>query len=154
VSVAFRRDGDEEHLEPKFEVPIPPGPNRVTARGIAIIHERIAALAADVAALTEETALNAAKRDLRYWRARLATAEVEPAPAGDTVQFGSRVRFVLDGKPREVAIVGHDEADPANGLLAFTAPLARALLGAEAGEFVDFAGREEAIEVVEVLAVA
>lgn len=154
MSVAFRRDGDEEHLEPKFEVPIPPGPNRVTARGIAIIHERIAALAADVAALTEETALNAAKRDLRYWRARLATAEVEPAPAGDTVQFGSRVRFVLDGKPREVAIVGHDEADPANGLLAFTAPLARALLGAEAGEFVDFAGREEAIEVVEVLAVA
>jgi transcription elongation GreA/GreB family factor len=154
VSVAFRRDGDEEHLEPKFEVPIPPGPNRVTARGMAIIHDRIAALAADVAALTEETALNAAKRDLRYWRARLATAEVEPAPAGDTVQFGNRVRFILDGKPREVAIVGHDEADPANGLLAFTAPLARALLGAEAGEFVDFAGREEAIEVVEVLAAA
>lgn len=154
MSVAFRRDGDEEHLEPKFEVPIPPGPNRVTARGMAIIHERIAELAADVAALTEETALNSAKRDLRYWRARLATAEVEPAPAGDTVQFGSRVRFVLDGKPREVAIVGHDEADPANGLLAFTAPLARALLGAEAGEFVDFAGREEAIEVVEVLAAA
>jgi len=152
VSVAFRRDGDEEHLEPKFEVPIPPGPNRVTARGLAIIHERIVTLAANVAALTEETALNAAKRDLRYWRARLATAEVEPAPAGDTVQFGSRVRFILDGKPREVAIVGHDEADPANGLLAFTAPLARALLGAEAGEFVDFAGREEAIEVVEVLA--
>ena len=152
MSVAFRRDGDEEHLEPKFEVPIPPGPNRVTARGLAIIHERIVTLAANVAALTEETALNAAKRDLRYWRARLATAEVEPAPAGDTVQFGSRVRFILDGKPREVAIVGHDEADPANGLLAFTAPLARALLGAEAGEFVDFAGREEAIEVVEVLA--
>jgi transcription elongation GreA/GreB family factor len=150
VSVAFRRDGDEEHLEPKFEVPIPPGPNRVTARGLAIIHERIATLAADVGALTEETALNAAKRDLRYWRTRLATAEVEPAPAGDTVRFGSRVRFVLDGKPRDVTIVGHDEADPANGLLAFTAPLARALLGAEAGEFVDFAGREEAIEVLEV----
>jgi transcription elongation GreA/GreB family factor len=154
VSVAFRRDGDEEHLEPKFEVPIPPGPNRVTARGMAIIHERIATLAADVGALTEETALNAAKRDLRYWRDRLSTAEVEPAPAGDTVQFGSRVRFVLDGKPREVTIVGHDEADPANGLLAFTAPLARALLGAEAGEFVDFAGREETIEVLEVLAPA
>jgi hypothetical protein len=24
MSVAFRRDGDEEHLEPKFELPIPP----------------------------------------------------------------------------------------------------------------------------------
>ena len=26
MSVAFRRDSDEEHLEPKFAVPIPPGP--------------------------------------------------------------------------------------------------------------------------------
>ena len=42
MSVAFRRDGDEEHLEPKFEIPIPPGPNRVTERGLALIEERLA----------------------------------------------------------------------------------------------------------------
>ena len=30
MSVAFRRESDEEHLEPKFELPIPPGPNYVT----------------------------------------------------------------------------------------------------------------------------
>ena len=36
MSVAFRREGDDEHLEPKFELPIPPGPNRVTARGLAL----------------------------------------------------------------------------------------------------------------------
>lgn len=150
MSVAFRRDGDEEHLEPKFEVPIPPGPNLVTARGLVLIHERIAALETEVAALSEETALNAAKRDLRYWRARLATADVQPEPAGDAAMFGSRVRFALDDRERTVSIVGHDEAVPARGLLAFTAPLARALLGAEAGEFVDFNGREEAIEVLEV----
>ena len=35
VSVAFRRESDEEHLEPKFERPIPPGANLVTARGAA-----------------------------------------------------------------------------------------------------------------------
>ena len=33
MSVAFRRESDEEHLEPKFELPIPPGPNLVTPRG-------------------------------------------------------------------------------------------------------------------------
>ena len=38
MSVAFRREGDDEHLEPKFEIPIPPGPNLVTARGAALIH--------------------------------------------------------------------------------------------------------------------
>lgn len=151
MSVAFRRDGDEEHLEPKFEVPIPPGPNLVTARGLERIRERIALLEGEVAVLAEEAALNAARRDLRYWRARLATAEVQPETAGEAALFGSRVSFMLDGKLREIAIVGHDEADPANGLLAFTAPLARALLGSEAGELVDFNGREEAIEVVAVL---
>ncbi len=36
MSVAFRRETDDEHLEPKFEIPIPPGPNRVTAQGPAM----------------------------------------------------------------------------------------------------------------------
>lgn len=152
MSVAFRRDGDEEHLEPKFEVPIPPGPNLVTAEGMAIIGSRIAGLEALVPTLTEDTALNTAKRDLRYWRKRLATAEEQPAPAGDTVMFGHRVRFTLKGQTREIRIVGHDEADPAKGDLAFTAPLARVLLGSGAGEFVDFNGQEDAIEVLELLA--
>ena len=37
MSVAFRRDSDEEHKEPRFELPIPPGPNYVTERGLALI---------------------------------------------------------------------------------------------------------------------
>ena len=40
MSVAFRRESDEEHLEPKFELPIPPGPNLVTERGYALIKAR------------------------------------------------------------------------------------------------------------------
>ena len=44
MSVAFRREGDEEHLEPKFEIPIPPGPNLVTSRGLALIGARVAEL--------------------------------------------------------------------------------------------------------------
>ena len=38
--------------------------------------------------------------------------------------------FRLGGAERRIEIVGHDEADPDAGRIAFTAPLARALIGA------------------------
>lgn len=148
MSVAFRRDGDEEHLEPKFEIPIPPGPNLVTARGRRLIDERVTALEAQLAQPLDETALNAAKRDLRYWQTRQVTAELAPVPAGDTVAFGTRVTFLQDGRKRQLSIVGDDEADPAGGLISFSAPLSRALMGAEPGEVVPFAGKDDAIEVL------
>lgn len=152
MSVAFRRDGDEEHLEPKFEIPIPPGPNLVTARGLALIGDRVAALEAKVASLDgrgkEDTELKAARRELRYWQTRQVTAELVPAPSGETAEIGTSVTFHLNGKERTLAIVGDDEADPDAGRIAFSAPLARALMGGEAGELLDFGGREEAIEVL------
>jgi transcription elongation GreA/GreB family factor len=142
MSVAFRRESDEEHKEPRFELPIPPGPNLVRESGLRQIEGRVAALEA-VAARDEEQA-----RELRYWRTRLATAQVVPAPPADEVAFGSVVRFRLAGAMRTVTIVGDDEADPAAGRIAFSAPLARALIGAGAGERVAFNGREDAIEVM------
>ena len=39
---------------------------------------------------------------------------------------------------------------PAQQLLSFLAPLCRAMLGAEAGDELDFGGREAALEVLEV----
>ena len=148
MSVAFRRDGDEEHLEPKFEIPIPPGPNRVTARGLALIAERIAGIEEQLAEATDEAEIAALKRDLRYWQTRQITAELMPVPGGETVEFGAIVTFRLNGKQRVLTLVGDDEADPAAGLIAWTAPLARALMGAELGDLLDFGGREEAIEVL------
>jgi transcription elongation GreA/GreB family factor len=148
MSVAFRRDGDEEHLEPKFEIPIPPGPNRVTARGLALIGARVAELESRIAALSEDAAITAAKRDLRYWQTRQVTAELVPPASGDTADFGTRVTFRHKGKERTITIVGDDEANPANGLIAFSAPLARALTGAEVGEWLAFAGQEDALEVL------
>ena len=147
MSVAFRRDGDDEHLEPKFEIPIPPGPNLVTARGKRLIDERVAEFEAQVAEGGEEE-LEAAKRSLRYWQVRQITAEPMPVPSGDRVEFGTTVTFRLDGRKRSLTIVGDDEADPAEGLVAFSAPLARAMMDAEEGEYVPFAGREDAIEVL------
>jgi len=151
VSVAFRRESDEEHKEPKFAIPIPPGPNLVTRRGLALIAARVAELEG---AAPEGDAAEEHGRQLRYWRARLATAHVAPSPAPGAVAFGSRVRFRLNGTERAIAIVGSDEADPDAGFIAFTAPLARAMIGAHVGEDVDFAGREGAIAILDASPIA
>ena len=148
MSVAFRRESDEEHLEPKFELPIPPGRNLVTPRGLELILQQVDRFEAAAAAEPDAEARKPIERDLRYWRTRLATAELAPLPEGGQAGIGSRVTIRLAGANRTVTIVGHDEADPDAGLLAFAAPLARALMGAEAGEFVDFNGKPEAIEVL------
>ncbi|NIJ19965.1 transcription elongation GreA/GreB family factor [Sphingomonas naasensis] len=153
MSVAFRRDSDEEHKEPKFEIPLPAGPNLVTARGLALIEARVAELEGAIAAEPEDEAREALKRELRYWNTRRTTAEIAPPPEDGVVGIGSRVRVRLAGKERAIDVVGHDEADPHADRLAFSAPLAQALLGAEAGERVDFNGRPEAIEIVEVSAI-
>ena len=150
MSVAFRRESDDEHLEPKFELPIPPGPNLVTARGLALIGARVEALEAELAGLSEETGIKRVKRDLRYWRTRQATAQLMPLPEGCAVAFGSTVTFRMGGKARTITLVGDDEADPAAGLLSFTAPLSRALMDAEVGDEIDFGGKPGAIVVLAV----
>ena len=148
MSVAFRRESDEEHLEPKFDIPIPPGPNLVTARGLALLEAKVAELEAGLPALTDEDARKARQRDLRYWRTRLATAELTEAKPGEVVGFGCRVDLRVKGKARTIEIVGYDEADPATGKLAFTAPLCRAVMGSEVGDVVDFGGTDRAVEVL------
>ena len=147
MSVAFRRESDEEHLEPKFELPHPPGPNLVTPRGLALIEARNAELEAAVAVASAE-ALPELQRDLRYWRARLATAQLAPPASGEVVALGTSVTIEQDGKARTLSIVGHDESDPAAGRIAFTAPLAQVLIGNEVGEEVDPPGPGGTITIV------
>ncbi len=150
MSVAFRRESDEEHLEPKFELPVPPGPNLVTPRGLALIEAKVIEIEGALPHAADEEARKKILRDARYWRARQATAQLAPMPPQDAVAFGSRVRFRLNGQERMLDIVGDDEADPAAGRIAWSAPLARAMMEAEVGERVDFGGKAEAIEVLEV----
>lgn len=149
MSVAFRRDSDEEVKEPRFELPLPAGPNLVTARGLKLIGDKVVQVEAAVAAETEAEAKELLKRELRYWHTRQTTAVIAPPPEQGVVGIGSRVRIRLAGKARVIDIVGHDEADPAADRIAFSAPLANALLNAETGERVDFNGRAEAIEILE-----
>ena len=149
MSVAFRRESDEEHKEPRFELPLPPGPNLVTPRGKRLIEAKVAALDAAIAGAAGDEA-EMLRRELRYWATRMATAEIAPAPAEDEAGIGSRVRFRLNDAERVIDIVGADEAEPAADRLGYAAPLARALIGAMAGEKVDFNGAAEAIEVLDV----
>ena len=147
MSVAFRRDCDEEHLEPKFELPLPPDPNIVTPRGLALIEARNAALDLEIDAAPTERR-EELLRDRRYWRSRLATAQLAPVPTGDKVAIGTRVTIEQDGRSRVLEIVGHDESDPDAGRIAFGAPLAHALLGSEVGEEVESPGPNGTILVV------
>lgn len=152
MSVAFRREGDDEHLEPKFELPIPPGPNLVTARGLALIRAKLAEMAEQLPSIIDEEALKKARREFRYWSTRQSTAQLLERPDGSVVAFGTTVTIRLAGKLREVTIVGDDEAEPANGLISFSAPLSRAIMDSEVGERVDFGGKAEAIEIVSISA--
>ncbi len=148
MSVAFRREDDDEHKEPRFELPLPPGPNLVTRRGLAAMAGQVARLEQELAAEADAERITAIKRDLRYWRTRHSTAEIAPAPT-DEVAFGSRVTYRLNGQQRTIELVGSDEADPAAGRIAFTAPLALAMTGLMPGETADFAGKPDAIEVID-----
>jgi transcription elongation GreA/GreB family factor len=150
MSVAFRRESDEEHLEPRFELPIPPGPNLVRARGYRLIEQRVSEFEARLAGDLEEEEHKAARRDLRYWRSRLASAQVMPVPNGKTVAFGTRVTMSTSGGTRTLTIVGHDESDPASGLVAFSAPLAKALLGAAIDEEVEVPGGADPVTITQI----
>lgn len=157
MSVAFRRESDEEHLEPKFELPIPAAANLVTARGLALIGERIAALEAVMPTATgddaEKVRVEKVRRDLRYWHTRRTTAALTPAPADGSAGFGTVVEVRMNGRVRRIALVGDDEADPASDRIAYSAPLARALMTAEPGDVLPFGGREDAIVVMSVAAI-
>ncbi len=150
VSRAFvSEDAADAHASALPERPVSPHPNLVTPSGLAAIDARIAGLQAERAALAADAPGQAhgdgrprVDRDLRYWRARRSTARLQPpgSAAPDEVAFGAWVSIRRDGTPARYRIVGEDEADPARGLLGWTSPLARALLGARVGETVDLGG--------------
>lgn len=150
MSVAFRRDSDEEHLEPRFELPVPPGPNLVTPRGLKQIQARHDTIEASLERELSEDERKTILREARYWRQRLASAQLAPRADGTRVAIGTRVSFLQDGRARAIDVVGHDESEPAAGRIAFTAPLARALLDAEVGDEVEFGASNECLRITSI----
>ena len=128
-------------IEPLPDRPISPHPNIVTPEGLAAIERNLAELQErHAAALQAEdrAAQGAIARDLRYWSARRASAQVVKAPdAPSEVAFGTTVTIARDdGRRQTWRIVGEDEADPAQGTLSYVAPVARALLGKRVSDVV------------------
>jgi transcription elongation GreA/GreB family factor len=152
MSVAFTREEDYEARAADLpDRPISPHPNLVTRSGLAAIEDELArareAYSAaqaqgDVAA--DRTAMARAARDLRYWSARRASAQLtEPAGGEDRVRFGATVELEReDGRRQSWRIVGEDEADPAKGSISYVSPLARALAGKTTGDVVSVNGAE------------
>ena len=159
MSVAFTREEDYEARAADLpDRPISPHPNLVTRSGLAAIEDELArareAYAAaqaqgDVAA--DRTAMARAARDLRYWSARRASAQLtEPVGGEDKVRFGATVELEReDGRRQSWRIVGEDEADPAKGSISYVSPLARAVAGKAAGDVVTVNGAE--LEIIAVL---
>ena len=142
MNKAFVREADDERASnPLPDRPIPTEPNLVTPEGLAHIHEMV-----DLAQEQHTSARNAGdanevartERDLRYWMARQATAQVmKRNSSSEVVEFGSSVTIRRqDGRNQTFRIVGTDEADPARGTLSYIAPLAKALLGRSKGETI------------------
>ncbi|MFD2239035.1 GreA/GreB family elongation factor [Aureimonas populi] len=151
MAQAFTREIDDAPLPPLPERPVSPHLNLVTRRGAALIEEALHTLKAQIGATSEKDREAILARDLRYWFARRATMQVvEPDRAADTVGFGTTAVIRRRGKVERLRIVGEDEAEPPKGLIAWTAPLAKALEGGRVGEIIHFVGggKDEPIEIL------
>ncbi|MBC7893387.1 MAG: GreA/GreB family elongation factor [Sphingobacteriaceae bacterium] len=146
--------------------PLPPGtPNYVTLRGLAQLKTELVELEtersraqADTSDESERTRqLTILNGRIANLNSRITSAKVVelPDPAPNEVRFGATVRLrARSGKKgtpeRQFTIVGVDEASTAEGRVAFTAPIARAVQGRRMGEVVSLrtARGEEVLEVV------
>ena len=131
--------------------PLPPGvTNYVTPRGLALLRAELTELEAEHAHFqtTESGDENDRTRQLALLNGRIAnlnqrisSAKVVDSHPQDEVRFGATVVLQTQvgksaGTERRFTIVGVDEADATQGLIAFTAPIARAMQGKRIGETV------------------
>ncbi|MFD0986616.1 transcription elongation factor GreA [Methyloligella solikamskensis] len=127
--------------------------NLVTERGLKLIDDELAALHdahAEASAEEDKHRLARINRDLRYFTARRATAQLMPATdQTEEVRFGNTVTIERDdGRRQTFTIVGEDEADPSKGTLSYASPVAQALMGRSEGDLVAAgAGEAEIIEI-------
>lgn len=168
MSKAFTRESDDarERPDPAPRVSaLPPGAkNYVTPSGAAAMQSELNRLreverprSAAAAAHDPEARAHLQRLDtrIRHLTESLQSAEiVSPPGAGeDRVRFGATVVARTDsGAETSYRIVGVDEVDLDRGWVSWASPIARALLGARAGERIRFklpAG-EETIEIVRI----
>ena len=153
MSRAFVKEDNEETFDDLPERPVSQHPNYVTPEGLAQIEAELARLGhehAEAMVAKDRGALARTARDLRYWNARRATAQVLASPTDHSeVRFGSTVTLERpDGRKQTYRVVGEDEAEPTKGTLSHVSPLARALMGKQVGDVVPLGGDEAEIAAI------
>ncbi|MDQ3101897.1 MAG: GreA/GreB family elongation factor [Bacteroidota bacterium] len=170
MSRGFVKEDDQEEaafIPPR--APLPDGMiNYVTQRGLQLLTEERGSLEKERQQILDRSDLadDERRRDLAVLNGkldlladRIATAQlIELESDLKEVRFGTVVTFrhrtgVLKGKKFTFALVGVDEADVKLGLIAFTAPIARALIGKGTTEVAEFQ-LGEALQQLEILQIA
>lgn len=114
--------------------------------------------------LKENAEYHAAREQQSFIEGRIAEIEsklsnaevidVTTIDAGGRVVFGATVDVVDEqtGEEFTYQIVGEDEADIKQGLISFTSPIARALIGKQAGDVVQVQtpGGDRELEIIDV----
>jgi transcription elongation GreA/GreB family factor len=141
MSRALVKEQDADIVEHLPDRLVSDHPNLVTGKGMAQIEAALAearAAHAEAQASSDQASIAAASREIRYWSARRATAQVVPASSDiSRVRFGATVTIVRDdGREQTFRLVGEDEADPAKGSISHVSPLARAMIGKAVGDVI------------------
>lgn len=149
MSRGFVKEDDLEHAGTDLpERPVSLHPNYVTPEGLRQLENEASKLdkvrATLVAIKDDESAkqkLAVVDRDLRYLSARLEQA-VLVAPEGqdkNTVLFGAIVQVEDDaGELLQFHIVGEDEADITQHKVSYVSPIAKALIGRNVDDSVNW----------------
>jgi transcription elongation factor GreA len=117
---------------------------RLAGEGRRAVAERLRVAGASEANLVENAEYLDAREQQAQLERRIALLEerlrsariVEPRLGNGCVDVGERVRVrdLSSGRPLEVELVGHDEADLSAGRVSVASPLGRALIGLRDGE--------------------
>ena len=152
MSVAFTKEDSAETASETLlpDRPISPHPNLVTEAGLKALEFQLhqAREAYETAQKIEDVnerrrQATVPLRDVRYFAARVRTAQVTNPTSTETVAFGNTVTFRRDdGRVQKYHIVGEDEADPKAGSISFVSPVARSLMGRAVGDVVGTSGQE------------
>ncbi len=115
-------------------------PNVVKAIAEARAHGDLRENAEYHAAKEQQGFIEARIKDIEGKLSHKQVIDVSVVDARGKVIFGSTVVILDEGTDKEITytIVGEDEADIKAGMISYTSPIARALIGKDEGDAIEF----------------
>jgi transcription elongation factor GreA len=115
-------------------------PNVVKAIAEARAHGDLRENAEYHAAKEQQGFIEARIKDIEGKLSHKQVIDVSAVDARGKVIFGSTVLILDESTDKEITytIVGEDEADIKKGMISFTSPIARALIGKDEGDAIEF----------------